>query len=253
MFGFGKYTILFIIIIVLLLLMTLKSNKFMENFSNNDNNKSNNEDVKKQIDHGEQTITKGLKLISQIIEENLSINVKSKELVDKLKIEIEGILRDISGIIGISIILSMMIETNKMQLLTESSTKFVDAVFLTQTNIINIKQSLGLKDIETNVNKHTELINEINIDFMAKISPIISETGDLLSEVIVLSLSQSVTNPIVILNYINIALNSMTDILKYSMIMYISNPLNKIEEMSLSDRLNFLQTQINNLQNKLSK
>ena len=140
-----------------------------------------------------------------------------------------------------------------MQLLTESSTKFVDAVFLTQTNIINIKQSLGLKDIETNVNKHTELINEINIDFMAKISPIISETGDLLSEVIVLSLSQSVTNPIVILNYINIALNSMTDILKYSMIMYISNPLNKIEEMSLSDRLNFLQTQINNLQNKLSK
>ena len=250
MFGFGKYTIIFIIIIVLLLLMILNSNNCMENFSNKD--KPNNKDVQKQIDRGEKTVTKGLNLISQIIEKNLSKNVNSKELVKKVKIDIEDILRDISGIIGLSIILSMTINTNKISN-KETISTFVDAVYLTQTNIKDIKQSLGLENTETKVTKYTELINKTNIDFMENISPIISNTGDSLSEVIELSLSQSVTNPTVILKSLNSALNSMMDLLRYSMIIYISNPSNKIDEMPVSDRLKFLQTQINSLQNKLSK
>lgn len=256
MFGLGRYTnIIFIIIIVLLLWIILKSNKFMENFTNKPNNKDNkpnNKDVKKQIDRGNKTVTKGLNSISQIIEKNLSKNVNSKELVNKTKIDIEDILRDISSLIGLSMILSMSIDEYKMQQ-TEATAKFVDAVYLTQTSIKDIKQSLGLKDTKTKVTKHTELINKTNIDFMTNISPLISETGDSLSDVIVLSLSQSVSDPKVILKSINIALNSMMDVLRYSMVMYISNPLNKIDEMPISDRLKFLQTQIDSLQNKLSK
>jgi hypothetical protein len=226
--------------------------EYFTNKPNTKNNKSYNIEVKKLIERGEKTVRKGQNLILQTIQRNLPKNVNSKDLVGKLKKNIEDTLTDISGIVAISVIISMKLNINKMSQ-TEATKKFIDAVYLTQINIKDIKQNLGLKNTKTKITKHTELLSQSNNDFMTKILPIMDTTSKSVEEVIELSLSKSVKNPRMLLKSMNIALISMTNLLRYSMIIYISNPSNKIDEIPMSDRLNLLEIMINTLENKILK